>query len=47
MKIDNFHKIIKKIKLPLSKIKKIELILKPHGGEIFMIGVCGKRYHKK
>ena len=38
MKIDNFHKIIKKIKLPLSKIKKIELILKPHGGEIFMIG---------
>ena len=38
MKIKNFSKLIKYIELPLSKIKKIELMLKPHNGNLFLIG---------
>ena len=38
MKIKNFSKVIKYIELPLSKIKKIELVLKPHDGNLFLIG---------
>ena len=38
MKIKNFHKICKYVELPLSKIKKFELILKPHHGNLFLIG---------
>jgi len=38
MKIKNFCKIYKIINLPLSKIKKIELILKENHGNLFLIG---------
>ena len=38
MKIKNFSKISKYVELPLSKIKKIELILKSHDGNLFLIG---------
>ena len=38
MKIKNFSIAIKYIGLPLSKIKKIELMLKPHDGNLFLIG---------
>ena len=38
MKIKNFRKISKYVELPLSKIKKIELILKSHDGNLFLIG---------
>ena len=38
MKIKNFRKICKYVELPLSKIKKIELILKSHDGNLFLIG---------
>ena len=38
MKIKNFHKVSNHIELPLSKIKKIELIIKLHHGNLFLIG---------
>ena len=38
MKIKNFRKIVKYVGLPLSKIKKIEIILKSHDGNLFLIG---------
>ncbi len=38
MKIKNFLRTSKYIKLPLSKIKKIEVILKFHKGNLFLIG---------
>ena len=38
MKIKNFHKICEYVELPLSKIKKFELILKSHNGNLFLIG---------
>lgn len=38
MKIKNFLRTSKYVKLPLSKIKKIEVILKFHKGNLFLIG---------
>ena len=38
MKIRNFQKICKQVKLPLLKIKKIEQTLKLHHGKLFLIG---------
>ena len=38
MKIKNFPRTCKYIKLPLSKIKRIEAILKFHKGNLFLIG---------
>ena len=38
MKIENFLEICKYVKLPLAKIKKIEVLLKFHQGNIFLIG---------
>ena len=38
MKIKNFPRTCKYIKLPLSKIKRIEVILKFHKGNLFLIG---------
>jgi len=38
MKIKSFHKVCKYVELPLSKIKKFELILKSHNGNLFLIG---------
>ncbi len=38
MKIKNFSKAIKYIGLPLSKIKKIEIVLKPYQGKLYLVG---------
>ena len=38
MKIKNFLRTCKYVKLPLSKIKRIEVILKFHKGNLFLIG---------
>ena len=38
MKIKNFLETCKYVKLPLSKIKKIEVLLKFHQGNLFLIG---------
>ena len=38
MKIKNFLTTCKHVNLPLSKIKKIELLLKVYQGNLFLIG---------
>ena len=38
MKIKNFLETCKYVELPLAKIKKIEVLLKFHQGNIFLIG---------
>jgi len=38
MKIKNFLETCKYVKLPLAKIKKIEVLLKFHKGNLFLVG---------